>query len=95
MKIFNLSSLLLRLTISTLFLIIISCAKTEEGKIPITTSSNEALKYYLQGRALAEKLRGQESIQFFEKAIAEDTNFAMGYMNLSFVVPSAKEFFEN
>jgi tetratricopeptide (TPR) repeat protein len=95
MKIYHLTSFLLRLTISALFLIIISCAKKEESKIPITTSSNEALKYYLQGRDLAEKLRGQESIQFYEKAVAEDTNFAMGYLNLSFVVPSAKEFFKN
>ncbi|MFQ5771463.1 MAG: tetratricopeptide repeat protein [bacterium] len=67
----------------------------EDGKVPITTSSKEALKYYLQGRDLAEKLRGQESLQYFEKAVAKDPKFAMGYLNLSFAQPSAKGFFEN
>ena len=64
-------------------------------KVPITTGSDRALEYYLGGRDLAERLRGQESIEYFEKAVAEDPDFAMGYLNLSFVSPSAKGFFEN
>ena len=36
---------------------------SEEGKIPITTSSEEAKKEYLQGRDLAENLRLQDSLQ--------------------------------
>ncbi len=70
-------------------------ATPQEGKMPITTSSDKAKDYYLQGRDLFEKLRTQESIQFFEKAITEDSNFALAYLNLSFVVPSIKAFFEN
>jgi tetratricopeptide (TPR) repeat protein len=65
------------------------------GKMPITTESDRALEYYLEGRDLAERLRGQESIEYFEKAVAEDPDFAMGYLDLSFVSPSAKGFFEN
>ncbi|KPJ65411.1 hypothetical protein AMJ44_10250 [candidate division WOR-1 bacterium DG_54_3] len=84
------------LSMSALLLMVIGCAKPEEnGKIPITTKSQEAREYYLQGRELWEKLRFQESIQFFEKAIAEDSGFAMAYLNLSFVVPNAKGFWEN
>lgn len=67
----------------------------ETGKIPITTSSAKALEYYLEGRALAEKLRGQESIEYFERAVTEDPDFALGYLNLAFVTPSTKGFFEN
>lgn len=70
------------------------CAPADEGKIPITTSSKKALKLYLQGRDLAEKLRGQESLQFFEKAVAEDTNFAMAYFYFAFNQPTFKGFFE-
>jgi tetratricopeptide (TPR) repeat protein len=66
-----------------------------EGKIPITSESAKAREYYLKGRDLAEKLRGQESIEYFEKAVAEDPDFALGYLNLAFVTPSAKGFFEN
>ena len=67
----------------------------KDDKIPITTSSKKALKYFLKGRDLSEKLRGQESLQYFEKAVAEDSNFALGYLFLSFAQPSAKEFFEH
>lgn len=67
----------------------------ETDKIPITTASEKARQYYLNGRDLAERLRGQESIQYFEKAILEDPDFALSYLNLAFVTPSAKGFFEN
>ena len=46
------------------------------GKIPITTSSEEARKEFLQGRDLSEKLLLQDSIQHFDKAISLDPNFA-------------------
>jgi tetratricopeptide (TPR) repeat protein len=66
-----------------------------ESKIPITTVSDRALGYYLEGRDLAEKLRGRESIEYFEKAIVEDPDFAMAYLNLALVSPTTKMFFEN
>lgn len=83
------------LTINVLLITGIGYAADEDGKIPITTSSEQALKFYMQGRDLAEKLRGQESRQYFEQAVTEDPNFAMGYLNLAFTQPSAKGFFEN
>jgi tetratricopeptide (TPR) repeat protein len=78
-----------------LMLIWNGCSKVESGKIPITTSSETALEFYLQGRELSDKLRAQESIAYWEKAIAEDPDFAMAYLNLSLVSPTAKGFFEN
>ena len=50
----------------------VGCAKTEDGEIPITTSSDEAKTYYLQGRSLSEKLLGQDARQYFEQAVAKD-----------------------
>jgi len=67
----------------------------DEGKIPITTSSDEALNYYLQGRALSDKYLNEESIKYYEKAIELDSNFAMAYLNLSFVQASTKGFLEH
>lgn len=67
----------------------------QNDKMPITSSSQEAIDNYLKGRDLLEKLQAQESIKYFEMAIAADSNFAVAYLQLSFVVPSAKEFFEN
>ncbi len=59
-------------------------ADPEKGEIPITTSSEEALVLYKQGRDLSERLRSYESIKYYEKAIAEDADFAMAYFNLAF-----------
>jgi tetratricopeptide (TPR) repeat protein len=64
-----------------------------QDKMPITTSSERALEYYLQGRDLVEKLRGQESRQFFQQAVDEDPEFAVAYLQLAPVQPSVKEFF--
>jgi tetratricopeptide (TPR) repeat protein len=65
------------------------------GKIAITTSSDEARKEYLAGRDLQEKLRITDSIAHFDKAISLDPNFALAELNRANVSPTAKEFFEH
>jgi len=69
-------------------------AGVEKGKVPITTSSKKAHELYLKGRDLAESLQLQESREYFEKAVQEDPDFAMGYLQLAFAQPSARAFFE-
>ena len=85
------------------------CAKVEEGKgpvaakstsadsgkIPVTTSSEEARKEFLQGRDLSEKLLIQDSIQHFDKAISLDPSFALAELNRANVSPTGKEFFDH
>lgn len=66
-----------------------------DGKIPITTSSEEARKEFLAGRDLQEKLRLTDSIAHFDKAISLDPNFALAELNRANVSPTAKEFFEH
>ena len=70
-------------------------AKVPDGKIPITTSSEEAKKDFLAGRDFSEKLRIQNSIQHFEDAVAKDANFAIAYFQLAQSSPTAKGFFDN
>jgi tetratricopeptide (TPR) repeat protein len=70
-------------------------ATGNNGKIPITTSSEEARKEYLAGRDLQEKLRITDSIAHFDKAISFDPNFALAELNRANVSPTAKEFFEH
>lgn len=70
-------------------------AGTMEGKVPITTSSKQALDDFLKGRDLAERLRGPDARPYFEKAVEADPDFALAHLNLAFVVPSAKEYFEH
>lgn len=75
----------------------IGCAKkpVDDGKIAITTTSEEARQEFLQGRDLSEKLRLQDSIQHFENAVAKDPNFAGAYFLLAQSAPTTKGFFEN
>jgi tetratricopeptide (TPR) repeat protein len=70
-------------------------AGSDSGKIPVTTSSEEARKEFLQGRDLQEKLLIQDSIAHFDKALSLDPNFAIAELNRSAVSPTGKEFFDH
>ena len=67
--------------------------KADDGKIPITTSSNDAREQYLKARDLAEGLQGQESLQYYTNAINADSNFALAYLNRAPNQPTTKAFF--
>ena len=70
-------------------------ANSAAGRIPITTASEPARKEYLEGRDLQEKLRIQDSIAHFDRAIALDPNFALAELNRANVSPTGKEFFDH
>ncbi|MFH1372606.1 MAG: tetratricopeptide repeat protein [bacterium] len=70
-------------------------AAGQDSKIPVTTSSGEAREYFLQGRDLSERVRNQESREFFEKAVAADPDFALAHLYLCQVQPNARAFFES
>ena len=63
-------------------------------RIPITTSSDEARKLYLEGRDLVEKLRATDARARFEKAAAKDPAFALAQVGLANTSGTAKEFFD-
>lgn len=70
-----------------------TAASAESGKIPVTTSSDEAKKEFLRGRELAEKLLLQDSIHHFDKAVAIDPTFASAELARANSSQTAKEFF--
>jgi len=63
-----------------LWIAAVSCASGDKGKIPITTTSETAKKHFLTGRELSENILFTESREYFDKAIAEDPNFALAYL---------------
>jgi tetratricopeptide (TPR) repeat protein len=65
------------------------------GKIPVTTSSEEARKEFLAGRNLSEKLRITDSIAHYDKAISLDPNFALAELTRAQVSPTNKEFLDH
>ncbi len=88
MRFFIVSALLLQLSL-------VHCGGAGGGKIPITTSSDEALEHFLRGRDLLEGAQTPQAHRHFQRAVKADAEFALGYLYLSFANPSAKGFFEN
>lgn len=66
-----------------------------DGKVPITTKSEDAKKEFLEGRDLSERLLAQESLAHFQKAVALDPDFASAELALANNAPTTKEFFEH
>jgi len=71
----------------------VSAAASDAGKIPITTTSDEARKEFLIGRDLSERALQQESLQHFDKAIALDPDFASAESLRANNSPTANDFF--
>jgi tetratricopeptide (TPR) repeat protein len=69
-------------------------ASASEGKIPITTKSEEAKKEFLQGQSLADRLLAHDSLEHFDKALALDPDFAYAELARANSSPTTKEFFE-
>ena len=68
--------------------------KLDDGKIPITTSSEEARGLFLQARDLQDKFLYHESRGVLEQAVVLDPDFALAYRDLAFAQSNAKHFFE-
>ena len=67
----------------------------DNGKIPITTKSEEAKKEFLQGRELFERLLANDSLQHFDKALALDPDFSLAELSRANASPTAKDFFDH
>lgn len=70
-------------------------SETENGKIPITTTSEQARKEFLQGRDLFERLLAQDSVQHLDKAIALDPDFASAELARANSAATTKDFLDH
>jgi len=91
-RVYKSFGMILSLTVFLLVLAGTGVIQAKEVKVPITTSSEKARQLYLKGRDLAEKIRAQAARGYFEQAIAEDSGFALAYLNLSFTQPTISGF---
>lgn len=58
-----------------------SCKTQSPGnEIPVTTTSKEALKFFIDGRDKFENFEFIEAASLFDRAIQTDSNFAMAYL---------------
>lgn len=63
----------------------------DEGSIPITTGSDEAREFFIQGRMAFEMGRRDDARAQFEKAIGADPAFAIAYLYRARLSNSAQE----
>lgn len=81
------------LLLACLLLANATLASDNAGKIPVTTSSREAMDAFLAGRTLVDNLRLTDAIASFKKATDKDPSFALAYLYLATTAPTAREFF--
>jgi tetratricopeptide (TPR) repeat protein len=72
-----------------------TAAATTPAVVSLTTSSPEARRLYLEGRALAENLRVHDGRKVFERAVEKDPSFAMAHYQLALNSATAKDFFDH
>ncbi len=65
----------------------------DDGKVPISTTSDKARELFVQARDLNDKLRGNEATPLLQQAVALDSNFAQAHLLMSQTAPGAAEFF--
>lgn len=70
-------------------------ASSDNGRIPVTTKSEEARTEFLAGRDLSDKLLAHESLARFDQAISMDPTFATAEFYRATNSPTAKEFQEH
>ena len=63
-------------------------------KIPISTSSDEALDAFLKGQWLFENLRVTDAHRYFLKAVEADPEFALAHLRVANTAPTNSEFFQ-
>jgi tetratricopeptide (TPR) repeat protein len=66
-----------------------------DGKIPVTTKSEDARTEFLQAQSLSDRLLANDSLQHFDRAIALDPDFASAEMARAANSPTAQEFFDH
>lgn len=64
---------------------------SSDGKIPITTRSDDARALFLRGRTLNENLQTHEAHALFLQAVAADPSFAFGEYSVATTSPTARE----
>jgi tetratricopeptide (TPR) repeat protein len=74
-------------------LAVVACGIGGDSRIPITTSSPEALDLYLQGRQLSDRLRYTDARGYFDRAVAKDTDFALAHLGVAMTSAISNEFF--
>jgi len=89
----NLSTLRIPWGVVLLFMVVVCGSNAHpQDEIAITTQSEEARKYFLDGLNLFQDIRFDEAKELFSKAIEQDPEFAQAHLYRAFTATSTAEF---
>jgi len=96
-KNFKRKSIFIMLIFSLMIVLHMKCVskKSDDGEIPITTQSEEALADFLKGQEAMDLGEYLEANTLFENAVKKDSNFAYAYLNIANSAASWEEFKTN
>ncbi|HUI63333.1 MAG TPA: hypothetical protein VL126_00710 [Bacteroidota bacterium] len=69
--------------------------EADTGKVPITTSSEEARKEFVLGRDALDRGQTQSAAVHISNALAKDSNLALAYLSLAQLSPTSMSFYDN
>jgi tetratricopeptide (TPR) repeat protein len=72
-----------------------AAASESSGKLPISTKSEQARQEFLKGRDMSDRLLAHESLEQFDKAIADDPDFASAELARANSSATTKDFFDH
>ncbi|MEW5924757.1 MAG: tetratricopeptide repeat protein [Candidatus Zixiibacteriota bacterium] len=81
--------------LAAMIIITLTGCSGDQGKMPITADSKEALNLFIEGRDLSERLRLNESRIKLDKATELDPGLALAYVYKSMSPQTPKDFLEN
>lgn len=87
----------LKLGVGALILLLIMLAGYQYAaaqEIPITTKSKDALKLFLDGRAMYESSHNEKAYQIFAQAVAKDPDFVLAHLYMALAAAEPKVFQE-
>jgi len=88
-------------TVLAVLLIVVSSASAfsgadvDQGKVPVTTSSESARTEFLIGQHLSDNLQATKSLEHYDKAVAIDPQFASAYLARAVNSLTTPEFLSN
>ncbi|HOP07882.1 MAG TPA: tetratricopeptide repeat protein [candidate division Zixibacteria bacterium] len=88
-------NLIITTVIAILVVWLVGCRSDISEKLPITTTSDEALENYLKGRDYGERLRISEAQHYLNLALEEDPDFARAHLEITQVMQNSRRALEH
>lgn len=87
--------ILVAISLVALSFLVVGCSNGNDGKLTLTTNSDEARELYYKGCNYLDNLRRGEAAKYFTKALELDSTFALARLQLSLSKSSVNSLVDN